>query len=327
MRRPLTLACWDYDRTAPLADGRVRPDGIDLVYLSMPVEETFFRMARFHEFDAAELSLSTYVISLSRGAPFVAIPVFPSRAFRHNGVYVHATSGIVEPSDLRGRVVGVPEYQLTAVVWIRGMMAEHYGVPVGSVAYRTGGLEAPGRVEKLSLQVPGVEIEPVPSDRTLSDLLVEGKIDALYVPRLPSPFAAGNPAVRRLWADSPRAEREYFAATRMFPIMHVLVLRREVYERDRWMARSLFAAATGAKRLVEERLAETAAMATMLPWGYEEVRSVRQLMGQDYWPYGLSANRGVLETFLRYMYDQHLVDRRYDPTELFAPETLETAVI
>jgi len=149
VRVPLTLACWDYDRTLPLATGDVRPDGIDLTYLNLPVEETFFRMARFREFDAAELSLSSYVISLGQDAPFVAIPVFPSRSFRHNGIYVHAGSGISEPADLAGRIVGVPEYQLTAAVWIRGILAEHYGVAVESVRYRTGGLHRPG------LRLPG----------------------------------------------------------------------------------------------------------------------------------------------------------------------------
>ena len=168
VRVPLTLACWDYDRTLPLATGEVRPDGIDLTYLNLPVEETFFRMARYREFDAAELSLSSYVISLGQDAPFVAIPVFPSRSFRHNGIYVRAASGIAEPADLAGRIVGVPEYQLTAAVWIRGILAEHYGVAVGSVRYRTGGLHQPGRTDKISHAAPpGVEIEPIPAEATL----------------------------------------------------------------------------------------------------------------------------------------------------------------
>lgn len=327
MKRPLTLACWDYDRTAALADGRVQPQGIDLRYLSMPLEEIFFRMARFGEFEAAEFSLGSYVVSLSRSAPFVALPVFPSRTFRHNGVYVHATAGITEPSDLRGKVVGVPEYQVTAAVWIRGMLAEHYGVPVESVTYRTGGVESPGRIEKLPINVPGVDIEPIGSDRTLSEMLVNGEIDALYVPRVPSPFAAGNPAVRRLWTDSPSAEREYFETTKCFPIITVLVLRRDVYEHDKWIARSLLDAFSEAKQLAEVRLSETAAMANMLPWGYEEVRHVRALMGENFWPYGLEPNEHVLRTFLRYQHEQHLSDRLYEPSELFAKETLEVTVI
>src|SRR6516225_8784687 len=177
-RVPLTLACWEYDRTAALASGEVRPEGVDLTYLSLPVEETFFRMLRHREFDAAEMSLSSYVISLgdpggsgAGGArPFIAIPVFPSRAFRHNGIYVNAESRITSPGDLRGRTVGLAEYQLTANVWIRGILAEHYGVPLESVRYRTGGLNSPGRHEKIAISLPpSIDIAPIPPGRTLSD--------------------------------------------------------------------------------------------------------------------------------------------------------------
>src|SRR5580692_13143591 len=186
-RVPVTLACWDYDRTAALASGEVRPEGVDLTYLSLPVEETFFRMLRHREFDAAEMSLSSYVISLGAddpgGRPFIAIPVFPSRAFRHNGIYVNAASGIASPAELPGRTVGVAEYQLTANVWIRGILAEHYGVPVESVRYRTGGLHEPGRPEKLAVSLPAdVEVAPIGAGQTLSDMLASGEIDALYTP-------------------------------------------------------------------------------------------------------------------------------------------------
>jgi len=243
VRVPLTLACWDYDRTLPLATGEIRPDGIDLTYLDLPVEETFFRMARYREFDAAELSLSSYVISLGQGAPFIALPVYPSRAFRHNGIYVNSASGIKEPADLAGRIVGVPEYQVTAAVWIRGILAEHYGVSVESVRYRTGGLHRPGRTEKLThTRPPGVEIQPIPAGATLEGMLAEGEIDALYSPRTPRQLAAGDPRVRRLF-DDPRAEEErYFALTGIFPVMHVVALRRDVYDQRRWLAQSLYKA-------------------------------------------------------------------------------------
>jgi 4,5-dihydroxyphthalate decarboxylase len=177
LRVPLTLACWDYDRTLPLAQGDVRPAGVDLTYLTLPVEETFFRMARFREFEAAELSLSSYVLSLDQDAPFVAIPVFPSRAFRHNGIYVHAASGITEPAELAGRLVGVPEYQLTAAVWIRGILAERHGLPVASVRYRTGGLHQPGRTDKIAHNAPpGVEIAPIPAGQTLAGPVAAGGV-------------------------------------------------------------------------------------------------------------------------------------------------------
>jgi 4,5-dihydroxyphthalate decarboxylase len=327
MSRPLTLACWDYDRTAALADGRVRPEGVELTYLSLPVEEIFFRMARFREFDAAELSLSSYVVSLDQGSPFTAIPVFPSRSFRHNGIYVNARSGIESPSDLAGRVVGIPEYQLTAVVWIRGILADFYDVPLTSVTYRTGGLHSPGRQEKLSVNPPGVTIEPIGPDDTLDDMLVSGRIDALYTPRTPAPFLQGDPVVRRLFDDPAAAEMGYFKATGIFPIMHTLVLRTDLYEEARWLARSLLKACAEAKQLAESRLEETAASISMLPWAYEEARQVRAVMGHDFWPYGLKGNEVTLRTFLRYMEEQGLASRRYEPAELFAPETADEFVI
>ncbi len=326
LRVPLTLACWDYDRTLPLAQGDVRPAGVDLTYLNLPVEETFFRMARFREFDAAELSLSSYVISLGDDAPFVAIPVFPSRAFRHNGVYVHAASGITEPADLAGRLVGVPEYQLTAAVWIRGILAERHGLPVASVRYRTGGLHQPGRTDKITHSAPpGVEIAPIPPGQTLAGMLAEGSIDALYSPRTPRPFAVGDPRVARLFADPRATEEEYFAATRIFPIMHVVVLRRDVYERRRWLARSLQAAFEEARALTVARMAETAATRYLVPWLYADLERTQQVMGTDFWTYGLTAdNEHTLRTFLRYSHEQGLASGRFEPAELFAPETLES---
>jgi 4,5-dihydroxyphthalate decarboxylase len=327
-RVPLTLACWDYDRTRALATGEIRPEGVDLTYLSLPVEETFFRMMRYQEFDVAEMSLSSYVLSLSRGAPATAIPVFPSRAFRHNGIYVNAASGIETPQDLAGRVIGIPEYQLTAIVWQRGILAEHYGVPLDAARYRTGGLDNPGRVEKAAVKLPpGIEVQPIPADRTLSDMLVNGEIDAVYCPRTPRPFAQGRPEVRRLFAD-PRAEEErYFAQTGIFPVMHTVVLRADVYERHRWLAQSLFKAFEQARAETADRLGETAANLSMIPWLYDEVERTRRLMGQGFWTYGLEPNAEVLRTFLRYAREQGLLDRDLDPADLFVPETHASYVI
>ena len=327
-RVPLTLACWDYDRTSALANGDIRPDGVDLTYLSLPVEETFFRMLRYREFDAAEMSLSSYVISLLDDGPFIAIPAFTSRAFRHNGIYVNAASGIAEPGDLRGRVVGLAEYQLTANGWIRGILAEHHGVPVGSVRYRTGGLHEPGRVAKVTHDPPpGVQIEPIPADRTLADMLVTGEIDALYTPRTPSPFGQRHPGVRRLFTDPRPHEEQYYATTGIFPIMHVVVLRRDVYEARPWLAQSLYKAFEEARQAASRRMAETAASRYMLPWLYAEAERSRQLMGEDFWSYGLAGNEAALGVFLRYSFDQGLARRMLAPAELFAPETRESYVI
>lgn len=327
MTRQITLACWDYDRTLPLADGRVHVEGVDLTYLHLPVEETFFRMARFKEFDAAEMSLSSYLVSLDHGRPFVAIPVFPSRSFRHNGVYVNADAGIEVPADLAGRVVGVPEYQLTACVWIRGILAEHEGLPVTSVAYRTGGLHRPGRVEKLAVSPKGVDVTAIGADQTLDELLVAGELDAIYAPRTPRSFLRGDPAVRRLWDDPKAAELAYYRETKVFPIMHTVVIRRDRYEDAPWLAGALYKTFCAAKALVQEGLDDTAASPVTLPWTYAAVAEAKALLGEEYWPYGIEPNRAVLSTFARYAHEQGLTARRYEPEELFAPETAETYVI
>jgi 4,5-dihydroxyphthalate decarboxylase len=322
----LTLGCWNYDRTSALLDGRIQPDGIELTYLNLPVEETFFRMLRHREFEVAELSLSSYVMSLFLpDRPFVAIPVFPSRAFRHSSIFIHAASGIREPRDLIGRAVGTPEYQLTACVWIRGILSDDYGVAVDAVTYHTGGEEEPGRPEKQALQLPArIRVERIRDDRTLSAMLAAGEIAALHSPRAPSTLADGNGPVRRLFADFMSVEREYFRRTRIFPIMHVVVIRRDVYESARWIAQSLFKAFSLAQQATYADLAETAALKVMLPWLPAHLADVRREMGRDYWPYGLDANRHVLETFLRYHFDQGLSPELVTPERLFAPETLES---
>lgn len=330
-RVPISLACWDYDRTRALADGTVRPEGIDLTYLNLPVEETFFRMLRHREFDAAEMSLSSYVTGLAAapdGGDLVAIPVFPSRAFRHHGIHIHSGSGIEKPSDLVGRTVGVPEYQLTAVVWIRGILADRHEVPVASVRYRTGGMHTPGRVEKQRLNLPPeIDVAPIPSDRTLADMLVTGEIDALYAPRTPRPVRDGRPEVRRLFPDARAEEERYAAETGIFPIMHVVVLRRDVYEARPWIAGSLLGAFEQAKALTLARMAETAANPYLVPWLYDEIERTRALLGPDFWSYGLAPNRPTLEVFLRYAHEQGLTGRLLTPDELFVPETHESYVI
>jgi 4,5-dihydroxyphthalate decarboxylase len=327
-RLRLAFACGDYDRTRALYEGTVQPDGIDLAYLRLPVEETFFRMMRHREFEVAELSLSSYVKSLDLDpSPFVALPVFPSRQFRHGGIFVSSASGIEKPEDLRGKVVGTPEWQLTAGVWIRGILADRHGVPVDAVEYRTGGQETPGRIEKAAVDLGGrVRIEPIPDGATLSGMLADGGIDALYSPRVPSSFRPGG-RVRRLFTDPVAAEKEYFAATGIFPIMHVVVVRRDVYERHPWVAQSLTKALHLAKRAAVDNLYDSSALRFTLPWLIPAVEEARALMGDDYWSYGLEANETTLSTFLRYHHEQGLSRRRYEPKELFAPEATEEFVI
>lgn len=313
----------------PLCRGQVALGGAALNFLDLPVEETFFRMLKFGEFDIAEMSLSTYVLSLAEGAPFVAVPVFPSRAFRHSALYVREDSPITDPAELAGGVVGVPEYQITAAVWARGILAEHHGLPVSAVRYRTGGLDTPGRVEKLELDLPSeVEVLPIEHGETLSELLLDGKLDAVYSARNPAPFnTPGGGGIRRLFSDPEAVEREYHARTGIFPIMHTLVLRQDVYERHRWLARELVKACSEAKSIALSGLGETAALRYALPWLWAEVQRTRSVLGDEWWPYGLEPNRTVLETFLRYSHEQGLAARRYAPEELFAPETLDEVIV
>ena len=321
----LTCACWNYDRTRSLMDGAVQVDGIDLNYLNLPVEETFFRMIRNREFDVAEMSLSSYTVSTFRDPqPFIAIPIFPSRMFRHSSIYINADAGIREPRDLIGKRIGTPEFQMTAPVWIRGILAEHYGVPVESVTYVTGGEEEPGRIEKQKLDLPrSIRIEPIGAEQTLSKMLATGEIAALHTARMPSTFLSQPDRVKRLFPDFVDVERKYYRETGIFPIMHTVVIRREVYEQNRWVAQSLYKAFAEAQRNTYEDLYVTAALKGMLPWLTAHVEETRALMGDDYWPYGFDANRQTLATFLRYHHQQGLSKTLRTPEELFAPETME----
>ncbi len=322
----LTLACWNYDRTRALMEDRIPIEGIELNCLNLVVEETFFRMLRNQEFDVAEMSLSSYTLSLFRDpSPFVAIPVFPSRAFRHSGIFVNADAGIREPRDLIGKRVGNPEYQLTANVWIRGILADEYGVPADSVSYFRGGLEQPGRIEKAAIALPAdIHIEDIPADRTLAKMLEAGEIDALYAPRAPSTLGDGRGKVRRLFPDYAAVEREYYRKTKIFPIMHVVAIRREVYEKNPWVAQSLYKAFAAAQQEAYDDLHEIAALKVMLPWLLPQVEDTERLMGRDFWPYGYPSNIHALSTFLRYSFEQGLARRQLDPQELFAPQTLES---
>ena len=322
----LTFACWDYDRTRALADGRVQPDGIDLVYLMQPVEETFFRMLRYREFDCCEMSLSSYVASLNRPEPpFIAIPAFPSRFFRHSCIFVSKRSGITKPEELKGKRVGVPEYQMTAPVWIRGILSDDYGVKASDVEHLSGGEEQPGRDEKIKLDLPSsIRVRPIGPSQTLAQMIAEGEIDALVTARAPSTFYSRADRVARLFPSYVEEEKAYYRRTGIFPIMHTVVIRRDMYERNPWIAQSLYKALVMAKEKALELCKQTAALPAMLPWFVAHVEEARREMGEDWWPYGLAQNRHVLDTFLRYHHEQGLSKRRFTSEELFAKETLES---
>ena len=322
----LTLACGRYDRTQPLIDGRVQPEGVDLTFLPLRPGETFWRMLNHGEFDASEMSLSSYTILRSEGdTRFIAIPVFPSRSFRHSGIYINTKAGIQEPRDLVGKRVGCAEYQLSANVWIRGILEDDYGVAPSSFTSVIGGLEEAGRPEKAAVSLPShIKIEGIGPAQTLSAMLESGEIDALFTPRAPSSFIRGTGRARRLFDDTYVAEREYYERTKIFPIMHVVVIRRELYRQHRWVAQSLFKVFVEAQRMAYADLHQTAALKIMLPWLIRHLADTEKVMGRDFWAYGYAPNVAAIETLLRYHHRQGLSPRQLKPDEIFAPETLES---
>jgi 4,5-dihydroxyphthalate decarboxylase len=325
----LTLGCWGYDRTRALKDGTVQADGIDLNFLDMSVEETFFRMLRHQEFDAAEMSMSSYTVTLFKeDRPFIAIPVFPSRVFRHSAIFINTESKIKEPKDLVGKRVGCPEYQMTAPVWIRGILADEYGVPVDSVQYLTGGEEEPDRPEKIKLNLPeNIRVEPIDPGKTLGAMLESGELDALYTARAPLSFYNEDSKIKRLFENYPEVEREYFKKTGIFPIMHCVVIRKDIYSANPWVAQSLLKAFTQAQKKTYDDISLTGSPMIMLPWIVSLIEEAKRTMGDDFWPYGFSKNRETIGTFLRYHHEQGLSKRLLEPEELFAPESMESFVI
>ena len=320
-RLPITIATWDYDRVRALVDGRVRVEGCDVNYLTMPVEECFER-AYFHgEFEVAEIGFSPYLIALSRGIPpYVAVPAFLSRMFRHSCTYIRTDRGIIGPADLRGKRIGVPEYQMSAVMWFRGMLKDEFSIEARDMTWVQGGLEVPGRRDKFPLNLAeGFPLEAAPAGRSLSSLLADGELDAVMSARRPSCFVAGHPKVARLYPDYRAAERDYYRRTGIFPIMHAVGVRRDVLERHPWLAASVYKAFAQAKLLADAEFAETTALKIGLPWVNAEFDATRELMGEDFWSYGLNAaNRRTLETMARYSYEQGLAVRLLAVEEMFA---------
>lgn len=327
-RLSLTFACESYDRIRALQDERVRPEGIELNIVALPVEETFYRQARYREFDVSEMSLSSYLLTLDLDEPpFVALPVFPSRMFRHQSIYVNRNGGIREPADLIGKRVGVPEYQLTAVVWQRGILAEHHGVPVASVRYFTGGMEQAGRVEKLKLNLPPeISVTPIGQDQTLSALLAAGELDAIYSAGEPAGFGA-LPQLGRLFEDFQSVEANYYRKTGIFPIMHVIAIKRALFEQRPWIARSLTKAFGAALDVAYADLAQRNALKVMLPWLAKHLEETTSVLGPRYWDYGLEANRHVLETFSRYSHEQGLAARSRPAEEIVLAQASDSFLL
>lgn len=321
----LSVAVRDYDRTRPLSDGLVQIDGVDPVYMALDPEEIFFRAFRRAEFDICELSLSSFTVKTAQGAcPYVGVPAFVSRAFRHTSIYVR-NDRIKKPADLKGKKVGVPEYQLTANVWARAILEDDHGVKPSDVHWIRGGLEEAGRPEKIAITLPkDVKLDDAPAGRTLSSMLEAGEIGAFIGPRVPSCFTRGAPHVGWLFADPVAAAKDYYKRTGIFPIMHLVGVRRELAEAHPWLPGAVYKAFERSKAIALEKLADTSSAKVTLPFVEERLMEARALMGEDFWSYGVAANRKTLETFLRHHHAQGLSSRLVKVEELFHPGTLET---
>ena len=320
-RLRLTLAIGDYDHTRDVAQGVVRPDGMEIVHLALPVEEIFFRFMKFREWDASEMSFGKVVALASQDdRSLVALPVFPSRVFRLSSIYVRPDGRVRTPGDLAGKRIGVPEWAQTAAIYTRGYLAHELGLDLADIEWVQAGLNEPGRVEKVALKLPpGIRLLPM-REATLDDMLARGELDAVLSARPPRGFAEGRSA--RLYPDYREAEEAYFRASGIFPIMHVVALRRDVFERDPWVAMNLLKAFEEAKRRSLARLADVTASHAPLPWIGEYVARTRRLFGDDPWPYGVAANRRTLEAFLAFAFEQGVCHRELSPEELFPAQAL-----
>jgi 4,5-dihydroxyphthalate decarboxylase len=305
----LTLACGRYDRTQPLIDGRVQPEGVDLTFLPLRPGETFWRMLNHGEFDVSEMSLSSYAILRSEGdTRFIALPVFPSRVFRHSAVYLRADSKIEKPQDLKGRRVGVGDYQMTAAVWVRGFLTHEYGVAPEDITWVTG---KPVR----SIRPPdGVRLESMPADTTLEAMLERGEIDALVSVMIPGGLGK---TVRRLFRDPRKVETDYYEKTRIFPIMHTLVLKTSLYQAKPWLAVSFYRAFCRARDLAFQSMYDTDALTVSLPWVVDEVEATRGIFGPQVWDYSIEGSRPTLDALVAYLDEQKLSRRRMSVEELF----------
>jgi 4,5-dihydroxyphthalate decarboxylase len=326
---PITIACGNYDRTAAIRDGRVKVDGCAVTYLPLYPEEIFHRAFKFDEFDVSELSFSSYLRTTAGGAsPYIGIPAFVSRIFRHSGIYIRTDAGIRTPEDLRGKRIGLPEYQITAVVWMRGMLQHEYGVKPNEIRWRNGGQEEPGRGERTPLKsIPGLDLKPLEPGQTLVEMLRNGELDALFTARAPSSFLKGEPHIARLFPNTRAAEQAYYKKTGLFPIMHLIGIKKTLVERYPWLATSVYKAFLEAKTRAMVDLCDVNALMVTLPWLEAETKETMAVMGPDFWKYGVHENMPEIEALTQYSYEQGLIERKPAVEELFARPTFEMAKV
>ena len=318
----LSIAIGDYDRNRPLIDGAVKIDGVDPVFMKLVPEEIFFRAFRTQDFDICELSLSSFSLKTALGqCPYVGIPAFVSRCFRHTSIYVRKDR-IRIPQDLKGKKVGVPEYQLTANVWARAILEDDFGVKPSDIEWIRGGIEHAARPEKIAVRLPrDIRLSDAPEGKTISLLLAEGQIDGFIAPRAP---AIASPDIGWLFPDPMAAGKDYFRRTGIFPIMHLVGLRRTLADKHPWLPAAVLKAFEQSKKIALDQLTDVSATKVTLPFVEEQLKSVREFMGDDFWPYGVDANRKTLESFLHHHHAQGISPRRVNVDELFHPATLET---
>jgi 4,5-dihydroxyphthalate decarboxylase len=320
----LTLAIGDYDHVRDLVSGAVEVQGIDLTCLRFSVEETFFRFARYREWDISEFSLAKYCSLRAAGDDSIAaIPVFPSRSFRHAAIFVRGDGPVDDPAALAGGRIGIPEWTQTATVYARGALQHTFGLDLTAIEWFQGGTNQPGRIEGIALKAPeGFSVRAVP-DRTLSDMLVAGELDAMIAAHPPDEFERGDGRVVRLFSDYRAVEEAYYRDTGVFPIMHVVAIRSDVLAEHPWVAMNLYTAFREAKRRSLERALDTNAPKYPIPWSPSNAERAQELFGADFWPYGIEENRTTLEAFLTYASEQGVCAQRLAPEELFTPQVSE----
>lgn len=318
----LTMATGPYDRVAALKDGVVRPDGIALDYVThLPVHDIFLAMAEREAYDVAEMLLALYLVMRGRGEfPFVALPVFPSRVFRHGNIFLNRKAGIGTPKDLEGRRVGIQEYRQTALIWVRGILRDRYDVDTDAIHWVEGGVNV-ARTPSARTDVRpqgALSISALGEGAILSEALAAGELDAVIAARQPDSLRTCADVVR-LFPNYREVERAYFTDTGIFPIMHTVVMREALYRAHPWIAASLYRACDQARGWALERMRYSGAMMYMTPWLYDDIEEMDEVFGADAWPYGLEANRALLTTFMRYLVEEKFLPAPIPPEELFAP--------
>ena len=326
---PITIACGNYDRVQAIKDGRVKVDGCAVTFIPLYPEEIFHRVFKFQEFDIAEISGSSFIRTVDAGASeYVGIPAFVSRLFRHSGIYIRKGSGIEKPEDLRGKRIGLPEYQITAVVWMRGMLQHEYGVKPNEILWRSGGQEQAGREERTPLKpIPGLDLKAIPKDKTLVGMLRDGELDALFTARAPSSFLAGEEHIRRLFPDTRAAEIAYYKKTKFFPIMHLIGIKKSLVAQHPWLPTSLYKALLEAKALAMTDLTDVNALMVTLPFLDAETKATQAVMGKDFWRYGVHESQHEIEALIQYLHEQGLIERKPALTELFAPGVFDMSKV